>query len=140
MKVGVEDNLAFLKILLHQLKCAFICIDAIDKLEPKVLQQLLKVLRDLSPNSARLFFTGRDHIRSEIEKYFQTSQSYTTIINASQHDIQEFVRQQIADDSNEDAIDKALEKDTIDTIGKKSDGMWVMKFEGCHSYSYHWQD
>ena len=133
-KVGVEDNLAFLKILLHQLKCAFICIDAIDELEPQVLRQLLKVLRELSSNSARLFLTGRDHIRSEIEKFFQTSQSYATTISASQHDIQEFVRQQIADDPNEDAMDKALEKDTIDAIVKKSDGMWVLKFEGYYSY------
>ena len=35
-KLGIEDCLALLKIRLHQLQHAFICIDAVDELEPKV--------------------------------------------------------------------------------------------------------
>ncbi|RPB22621.1 hypothetical protein L211DRAFT_761327, partial [Terfezia boudieri ATCC MYA-4762] len=50
-KVEMEDILALLRIRLQQLKRAFICIDAVDELEPKVQQQqLLDVLKELGTN------------------------------------------------------------------------------------------
>ena len=122
-KVETEDILALLKIRLHQFYRAFICIDATDELEPRVLQQLLKVLKDLVTNNTRLFVTGRGHIESEIQKHLQVAQRYRTIISASQQDIQEFVVQQIQDDLNPDAMNEVLAKDIVDTIIEKSQGM-----------------
>ena len=46
------------------------------------------------------------------------------IISASQQDLKVFLRKQILNDPYaEDAMNKALEKDIIDTIVKKSQGM-----------------
>ena len=121
-KLGTEDCLVLLKIRLHQLKCAFICIDAVDELEPKVRRELLNILKELCTENIRLFLTGRQHIESDVQKCFQ--QKYRVIISASQQDIEVFLRKQIHDDPYaEDAMDQALEKDIIDTIVKRSHGM-----------------
>lgn len=118
-----EDILGLLKIRLQQLKRAFICIDAVDELEPRVQQQLLDGLKGLSTNNTRLFLTGRDHIESEVQKRLQVGQRYKIVISASQQDMQEFLGQQIENDLNPDAMDDVLAKDIIDTIMRKSQGM-----------------
>ena len=126
-KVGDKDNLALLEILLqqHQLKCAFICIDAIDELEQVVRRQLLNALRELGTRcrNIRLFLTGRGHIESEVQKCFQVAQKYTVVISASEQDIKTFVGQQILNDPYPDAMDEFLEKDITDAIIEKSRGM-----------------
>ena len=128
-KVGDEDNLALLKTLFHQhqLKHAYICIDGVDELEPKVRQQLLKTLQELvtmtGGRNIHLFLTGRDHIKSEVQNCFQVIQKYSVVISANEQDIKTFVGQQIMEDSNPDAMDKLLEKDIIDAIIRKSQGM-----------------
>ena len=121
--VEAEDILIMLKTRLHQFQRAFICIDATDELEPKVLQQLLKVLKELVTNDTRLFLTGRGHIESEIQKNLQVAQRYRATITASQQDIQEFVEQQIKDDLNPDAMNEVLAKDIAGAIIEKSQGM-----------------
>ena len=121
--VETEHILALLRIRLHQFQRAFICIDATDELDPRVLQQLLKVLKDLVTNDTRLFLTGRGHIESEIQKHLQVAQRYKANITASHQDIQEFVEQQIKDDLNPDAMNKVLAKDITDAIIEKSQGM-----------------
>ena len=122
-KVETEDILALLKLQLHHLKRMFICIDAIDELDPKVLQQLFNALKGLVSNNTRLFFTGRSHVESEVQKYFQVVEKNKVTISASQQDIQEFVGKQIIDDLNPDAMDEVLAKDIVDAIIQKSQGM-----------------
>ena len=125
-KLGTKDCIALLKIQLHQLKRAFVCIDAIDELEPKVRRELLTVLKELSTNNMniRLFLTGRQHIESEVQKCFQIAQGHAVIISASQQDIEAFIRQQIKDDPyTEEAMDEGLERDIITVIIEKSQGM-----------------
>lgn len=122
-KLGAEDNLALLRIRLHQLKRSFICIDAIDELRPKVRRQLLKVVEELGTNNTRFFLTGRGYIESDIQKYLQVMPRYTVIISASELDIQTFVTQQIADDPYSDMMDEVLVKDIVDAIIEKSQGM-----------------
>ncbi|RPB18347.1 hypothetical protein L211DRAFT_763531, partial [Terfezia boudieri ATCC MYA-4762] len=126
-KVATEDILALLKIRLQQLKRAFICIDAVDELEPKVQQQLLDVLKELGTNynNTRFFITGRDHIENEVKKRLQGMRQHKIVISATRQDMEEFLRQQIRDDLNTDAMDEILQKDIIDTIIRKSQGMWV---------------
>ena len=123
-KLGIEDILALLETRFTQLKRKTICIDAIDELEPKTLQQLLKVLKGLiTKNNIRLFLTGRPHIETEVQRYLQVVQMCKVDIIANQQDIQEFVRQQITDDLNPDAMDEVLAKDIEDAIIEKSQGM-----------------
>ena len=112
-----------MKIRLHQFQRAFICIDATDELEPKVLQQLLKILKDLVTNGTCLFLTGRDYIESEMQKHLQVAQRYRATITASPQDIQKFVEQQIQDDLNPDAMNEVLAKDIVEAIVEKSQGM-----------------
>ena len=122
-KIGLEDTLALLKIWILQLKCAFICIDALDELEPKVRRQLLNTLKEFGSKNIRLFLTGRGHIESEVQKCFQATQIYTVAISANEQDIKTFVSEQIIDDPYPDAMDEALEKYTIGAIINKSQGM-----------------
>ena len=130
-KIEAEDNFDLLKTQLQQLKRAFICIDAIDELEPKVRRQLLDVLKRLSTHNTRLFLTGRGHVENEVEKYFQVAQDCIVNISASDQDIQEFVRQQIKEGSDQDpeAMDEVLAKEIEDAIVKRSQGMYVPKHE-----------
>ena len=124
-KVGLQDILALLKIQLHQIKCAFICIDGLDELNPDVRWKLLKELKALGPKNTRLFLTGRNHIESEVRKQFQTVEENKVIISATRQDIEEFVNQKIQENCNRepDAIDDVLAKAIIDTIFEKSQGM-----------------
>ena len=128
-KVGTEDSLALFKIRLQQLDCAFICIDALDELEPKVRQQLLAVLKGLDTNKTCLFLTGRGHIEGEVQKCLQVLQGYTVTISATQRDIEQFLRQQLEEDQdlNPEAMDEELVKDIVDKIVAKSQGMYVMR-------------
>ena len=123
-KLGKEDILDLLKIRLHQLNRIFICIDAVDELESETRQQLLNVLKGLvTNNNIRIFLTGRSHIEGEVQGCLQVVKRYKVTISASQHDIQEFVRQKITSDVNPDAMDDVLAKDIIDAIVRKSQGM-----------------
>ena len=124
-RVSAEENIALLKIRLHQLKHAFICVDAVDELAPKVRQQLLAALQELSSNNTRIFLTGRDSIKTEVEKCFQVLSGYTVTISARPQDIEEFVRQQITEDcdQNPELMDEVLARNIIDAIITKSQGM-----------------
>lgn len=125
-KLDTGDNLALLKLRLHQLKYAFICIDAIDELEPKIRHQLFNVLEELvTNNNTRIFLTGRGHVEGEVQKHFKVAQGYTVHIRASQHDIRAFVRQHIKEDHylNPDAMDTLLAKGIEDTITERAEGM-----------------
>ena len=122
-KVGIEDILVLLKMQLQQLKCAFICIDAVDELEPNVRRQLLDTLKELATNNTRLFLTGRDHVENEIQNRLKTMQRYKATVSAHRQEIEAFVEQKITDDLNPDAMDEVLAKDIADAIIKKSRGM-----------------
>lgn len=130
-KVGTEDNLSFLKTRLQQLDCAFICIDALDELEPSVRQQLLTKLKNLGTNNTYLFLTGRDHIADEVQKSLQVSHEYTVTITSSQQDIQQFIRQKLEEDrdQNPGLMDKGLEEEIVEKIVAKSGGMYVLLVE-----------
>ena len=124
--VEIEHILALLKIRLGQLERAFICIDAIDELEPKVRLQLFNILKELViSNNVRLFLTGRSYVESEVQKRFKVEKRYTVNIRASQQDIREFVKQQIQEDYdlNPEEMDTVLAKSIEDAIVEKSDGM-----------------
>ena len=128
--VETKDTMALLKIRLKQFKRAFICIDAVDELEPMTRGQLLNVLKELVTNTdTRLFLTGRGHVESEVQKCFQVTQGYTVNISASLQDIETFVRQQIIEDPGSDAMDEALVKDIVHAIVKRSHGMYVIQVE-----------
>ena len=129
-KLGIKENLALLKLRLHQLKCAYICIDAIDELDPDVRWKLLKELKELSTKNTRLFLTGRNHIESEVRKQFQILEGNQVTISATQQDIEDFASQKIKEDRDQDpeTMDDILAKDILDTVVGESRGMYVLEF------------
>lgn len=124
-KVGLDDNLALLKIQLHQLNRAFLCIDAVDELDPRVRQQLFGVLKELGTRNIRIFLTGRDYIESEVQRRFEIPEENKVMMTATQQDIEEFVRHKIKEDYDLDseAMDEVLASDIVDSIIKMSQGM-----------------
>lgn len=122
-KAGTGDNLALLKIQLQQLDRAFICIDAIDELDPNVRWKLLKELEGLGATNTCFFLTGRNHIESEVQEAFKLSDGNKVVIRATPQDIKEFVDEKIREDRNSEAMDGKLAKDIIDKIIEKSRGM-----------------
>lgn len=125
-KPETQDIIALLKIRLCQLERAFICIDAVDELEPSVQWQLLKILKELvTTHNTRLLLTGRGHVESGVQKHFEVAEEYSVTICASQEDIEKFVRQQIEEDYNlnPELIDDGLAKHIEDAIIEKSQGM-----------------
>ena len=124
-KAGIQDNLALLKTQLHTFKCAFICIDAVDELDSDVRWKLLKELKELGTENMRLFFTGREHVASEVQKQFQVLEGNKVIISATPKDIEEFVRHKIQENRERDsaAMDDILAKAIVGTIIEKSQGM-----------------
>ena len=122
-KTGFEDNLALLKIQLQHLDRAFICIDAIDELDPDVRWKLLKGLEDLGATNTCFFLTGRDHIESEVQEVFKISEANKVVIRATPQDITGFVSEKIRENRNSKAMDDELAADIINKIIEKSQGM-----------------
>lgn len=125
-KLETKDIKALLKKRLCQLERAFICIDAVDELQPKVQWQLLNILKELvTEHNTRLLLTGRGHMESGVQKHFEVAEEYSVTISASKEDIEKFVRQQIEEDHNlnPELMDDVLAKHIEDAIIEKSRGM-----------------
>ena len=68
----LPDLVRMLRIAIVLLPKVFICIDALDECLPKNLPELLESLRDIVRGcpGARIFLTGRPHVREAIQRYF----------------------------------------------------------------------
>ena len=72
----------------------------------------------------QLFLTGRHHVESDVQRFFQVAQEYTVVISASPQDIEAFIKKQIIRDPYAaDSMNDVLEKDIIDAIVQRSQGM-----------------
>lgn len=120
-KAEIDDIFSLMKLSLDLLDCAFICIDALDELEGKTRIGLVEKLKELNTGAVRLFFTSRHHIQNEIGKYF-TKQSKADI-NADPDDIRQYLKQEIAADTDEDAMDEVLQEEIIAAVVGRSKGM-----------------
>ena len=98
-------------------RCTFICIDALDECPPghrvKLLDSLNQILQK-SPG-ARIFLTGRPHIRDEVEKRLG-QRAATRSITPTKSDITIFLRAKLKEDTMPDAMDESLEKEIIHRI------------------------
>ena len=124
-KPNKDDILALLKTTLQHLERAFICIDALDELEPKTRSQLLEVIRDLNATnpSMRIFLTGRKHIQSEVRRILNISEQNEVEIVANPDDIRKYLKRKIAEDINTDAMDEVLENEIIISLLERSQKM-----------------
>ena len=116
-----DDLLALLHTTLQYLERAFICIDALDELEPKTRKHLLKEIKCLvtQNDSLRVFLTARAHIQVEIQKPSNNSIEIT----AHPDDIRSYLKRQIAEDANPDDMDDALQSEIITSLVERSQQM-----------------
>ncbi|RPB25174.1 hypothetical protein L211DRAFT_783598, partial [Terfezia boudieri ATCC MYA-4762] len=127
-QVELGGILAMLKLISPQLDGLFVCIDALDELEPQTRRDLLEVLSNelqLGTKNTRLFFTGRPHMEKEVQSYFNIPQELEVKIIANENDIRHYLSHKIAEDrcANPDAIDEALETEILVSLVARSQGM-----------------
>ena len=99
------------------LRPTFICVDALDECverhRPEVLDSLKKIL-EKSPNT-RIFLTGREHIRGEIERNLGRKAEILSI-KTNNDDIVGYIRMRLSKDTALDAMDSGLESEIIKSI------------------------
>ena len=98
-------------------RCTYICIDALDECPARHRVELLGLLNRILQKSsgARIFITGRPHIRGEVEKYLPGKVA-TTPITPTRSDIIIFLQAKLKEDTMPDAMDKSLEEAIIKNI------------------------
>jgi len=105
-------------------RCIFMCIDALDECQAghraKLLDSLNQIIRG-SPG-ARIYLTGRPHIRAEVERYL-AGRLATTSITPTKDDITEFIRARLREDTVLDAMDQSLEEEILRDIPERVSDM-----------------
>ena len=95
----------------------FICVDALDECverhRPEILDSLRQILEN-SPNT-RIFLTGRQHIRGEIDRHL-SERAIVLSIKPSCDDIVGYVRMRLSKDASLDKMDSGLEDEIIKGI------------------------
>ena len=97
----------------------FICVDALDECPPGHRVKLLDLLNKVLQNSpgARIFLTGRPHIRDEVERHL-AGRAATRSITPAKDDIIIFLRAKLKEDTMPDAMDESLSEEIIRDIPK----------------------
>ena len=107
-------------------KRTFICIDALDECTAgnwvKLLDSLNQVLQK-SPG-ARIFVTGRPHIRPEIERCLAGRVKILSI-SPKRDDITRYLHSRLHEDITRDAMDSSLEADILKKIPEDVSEMYV---------------
>jgi len=121
----LPDMVHMLRQAIATLPRVFICIDALDECLPKYLLELLESLKDILQGSrrARIFFTGRPQVRSEIEKRF--TNSVKVPISPKMHDIERYLEKKLEMDTESDAMSDTLRADILRIIPQRISGMCV---------------
>ena len=98
-------------------KPTFICIDALDECvaeyQVKILDSVNQILQ--KPSGARVFLTGRPHIKAEVAK--RLPGRVTTIhVTPRRHDIISYIQSRLCEDTTPDAMDGCLKADILKKI------------------------
>jgi len=129
--LGLLEIRAMLVKYISSLRRGFICIDALDEFPTKHRPELWESLQHIAwkCTNARLFITGRPHIREEVKKYFPGSPDLPPI-KPTIEDIREYIAMRLANDpEEEDAMDAELKTDILRIIPDKISGAYVSSIE-----------
>ena len=122
-RLSLEEIVEFFQDISSS-QCTFICIDALDECPPvhraKLLRSLSQILQE-SPG-ARIFLTGRLHVRDEIDKRL-TGRVATRSIAPTKDDIIFFLQAKLKEDTIPDAMDESLEEEIVKNIPKMASEM-----------------
>jgi hypothetical protein len=122
--LSLEDSSELLRITCAQFRRVYICLDALDELQPVYLEALLRRLCDV-PAAIQIFLTGRPHVRKVVQQFAKTD--IGIIIEANESDIRRFIEHEIGgpNDLEPEAIDETLRKLIIDKVVDSAKGMLV---------------
>ncbi|KAF8458748.1 hypothetical protein BDZ91DRAFT_800171 [Kalaharituber pfeilii] len=118
-KVDNSNVIQILRLTLPLFDSIFVCIDAADELEPQTRISLLKVIQS-EFSTARIFLTGRPHVRSEIDKCLEMERRNDIEIMVDQGDIKKCLVHHLALDTHPDAMNEELENEILSTILEQS--------------------
>ena len=124
----LADLMKMLRTTIASLPRVFICIDALDECLPKCLPELLESLRDIicdSP-STRIFFTGRPHVKEDIQRYF--TKAVVIPISPNMGDIRNYLEMKLGRDAEPEAMSNDLRADIVRVILEKISDMCVGPF------------
>ena len=125
-RLKMAPAIEMLKLIIQKGSVSFICIDALDELETANRRQLLESLKSiLRLGTTKIFLTGRQHIRNEVNSCFQREQICEIQLVANPDDIQRYVNNKIEQDARfkKDAMNNELKKQILTSIITRSQGM-----------------
>ena len=95
----------------------FICIDALDECQERHRVKLLDSLGEILQKSlsARIFLTGRPHIRTEVEKHL-AGRAATRSITPTKNDMVLFLRAKLDEDTMPDAMGEGFAEEIMQNI------------------------
>jgi len=104
----------------------FMIIDALDECTAVQQFRLFDSLKEILEQSrgARIFVTGRLHIRAEIENRL-ARRVISVSVSPTRNDIVRFLRVRVREDQTPDAMDEILEADILENISGGISEMWV---------------
>ena len=117
--VQLPDLVEILKTTVASLPEVFICIDGLDECLLKNRRELLESLREIvraSP-AARVFLSGRPHIRDEVKKYFAGAIMIAVIPTIG--DIERYLEKRLDRDPTPSAMDDNLRAKIKKVIPRK---------------------
>jgi len=124
----LTDLMGMLRTTIASLPRVFICIDALDECLPKCLPELLESLRDIARGSpsTRIFFTGRPHVKEDIQRYF--ANAVVIPISPNTSDIRNYLEMRLDRDAEPEAMTNDLRADIIRVILENISDMCVGPF------------
>ena len=104
----------------------FICIDALDECAGGERFRILDSLKEILEESwgARIFVTGRLHVRAEIENRLP-GQVTSISLTPTKGDITIYLRVRLSYDETPDAMDESLKADILEKIPENISEMYV---------------
>jgi len=104
----------------------FMVIDALDECTAVQRYRLFDSLKEILEKStgARIFVTGRPHIRTEIETRL-AGRVASVSVGPIRADIIRFLRARLSEDETPDAMDGSLEAEILEKIPGNMSEMWV---------------
>ena len=119
------DLLKMLQVIASS-RPTFICIDAIDECTGGERFRILDSLKEILGQSrgARIFVTGRPHVRAEIESRL-AGQVTSVSLTPTRGDITRYLRVRLSYDESPDAMDESLKVDILEKIPESISEMYV---------------
>jgi len=109
----------------------FICVDALDECLPEhrmvVLESLGQILKGCP--SARIFMTGRPHVRSEVQRELGRAATFV-FIQATEDGVHRFLREKLRKDTIPNMMSSTLEENIMKSIPAISSETYVQRVQG----------